>query len=112
MIDPQRTMRLGFARIFRTVRVPSELPTTASSLHLTASKSDRVQFRRISPVAAWIVFCSFCTGTGWILSATHQLNRVGYVIALLLGIAALVVWQRKTQVRWFALRWPRRRFRR
>ena len=33
------------------------------------------------PVALWIVFCAFCSCTGWILSALHQLNAAGYALA-------------------------------
>src|SRR5438105_7495575 len=67
------------------------------------------------PVALWIVFCAFCSGTGWILSALHQLNGAGYVLAFIFGTAAMV-WLRR---RFFPGRmpcwnWPklRRRFRR
>jgi hypothetical protein len=33
---------------------------------------------------------------GWILSACHQLNRAGYIVALALGIAAALVWRRRS----------------
>jgi hypothetical protein len=41
-------------------------------------------------VAAWVVFSSFCSCAGWVLSALHQLNAAGYAAAFLLG--AGVVW--------------------
>ena len=52
---------------------------------------------RISPLAAWIVFCVFCNCVGWILSALHELNTTGYAIAFGTGILALAVWKTKTK---------------
>ena len=43
-------------------------------------------------VVLWIVFCAFCTCTGWVLSALHQLNAQGYAVAFLLGIMLLLPW--------------------
>ena len=40
-------------------------------------------------VAVWVVFSSFCTCAGWVLSAVHQLNVAGYAVAFLLGLAAV-----------------------
>src|SRR5262245_11086125 len=40
-------------------------------------------------VAAWVVFSSYCSCTGWVLSALHQLNRAGYTVAFLCGVAAI-----------------------
>ena len=45
----------------------------------------------------WILLSTLLVSAGWILSALHQLNRLGYgVVFALAGIAA-VFWQRKTQ---------------
>jgi hypothetical protein len=65
----------------------------------------------------WILLSILLVSAGWILSALHQLNRIGYgVVFALAGIAA-VFWQRKTQ--WRPLKNPaqlfqkfRRRFKR
>jgi hypothetical protein len=32
-------------------------------------------------VVGWIFFCGYCNATGWLLSALHQLNALGYAIA-------------------------------
>ena len=36
-----------------------------------------------------MVFSSFCTCAGWVLSAVHQLNVAGYAVTFLLGLAAV-----------------------
>src|SRR5260370_26600698 len=46
------------------------------------------------PVALWILFCAYCNLAGWVLSALHQLNAMGYVAAFL-PAAALLPWLRK-----------------
>ena len=66
-------------------------------------------------VAAWIVFCSFCSCAGWVLSALHQLNAAGYAVGFLLGLGT--VWALRARlfpggVRGWNLRKGRRRFRR
>src|ERR1043166_8401927 len=40
-------------------------------------------------VAAWVVFSSFCSCAGWVLSSLHQLNRAGYAVALLSGLVSV-----------------------
>lgn len=57
---------------------------------------------RVSPLAAWIVFCAFCNCAGWILSAFHALNTAGYAITFGLGILAVVVWKAKTKAVFFS----------
>jgi hypothetical protein len=47
-------------------------------------------------VAGWIIFCVYCNMAGWVLSAFHRLNAAGYTVAFLAGMAALVVWWRRT----------------
>jgi len=66
-------------------------------------------------LAAWIILCAFCSCTGWILSALHRLNAVGYAIAFGLGFAALITWRHRIfpeHFRPFSLARFRRRFRR
>jgi hypothetical protein len=56
----------------------------------------------------WIFFSTLLVSAGWILSALHQLNRLGYgVIFALAGIAA-IFWQRKTK--WRPLKNPAQLF--
>ena len=55
----------------------------------------RLSTRTPWPIGAWIVFCAFCNAAGWLLSAFHQLNRGGYAVMFLLGLAALVILRRK-----------------
>ena len=47
-------------------------------------------------VAIWICFCAFLNAAGWTLSAIHQLNAGGYAVALLVWLAALLIWWGKT----------------
>src|SRR5512143_1234230 len=42
------------------------------------------------PVAWWILFCAFCNCAGWVLSAIHQLNAGGYLIAFALAAVAII----------------------
>lgn len=42
-------------------------------------------------VAAWILSCAFCNAIGWILSALHQLNIVGYTVAFVGAVAFILV---------------------
>ena len=65
--------------------------------------------------ALWICLCAFLNCAGWVLSACHALNPVGYVIAFVLGIAVAVVWGNRAgwKIHWtLAWRKLRRRFRR
>jgi hypothetical protein len=57
---------------------------------------------RISPAAIWVIFCAFCNFIGWVLSAFHQLNAVGYVVAFALALPAFALWKRKNQTVIFA----------
>lgn len=45
-------------------------------------------------VRIWILLSTLLVSAGWILSALHQLNRVGYLAAFLLPIIAGFFWQR------------------
>jgi len=66
-------------------------------------------------VLLWVWFCAYLNCAGWALSAIHELNARGYVVALLIWFSAVCVWRRRTsleilpRVRW---RKFRRRFRR
>lgn len=40
-------------------------------------------------VAVWLVFSSFCSFAGWVLSSLRQLNGAGYAVTFLLGLAAV-----------------------
>lgn len=62
----------------------------------------------------WIWLCAGLNGAGWALSAIHRLTPVGYAVALLAGLAALMVWWRKTpEATPLPVRWHKfhRRFR-
>ena len=66
-------------------------------------------------IAIWIWCCAYLTLAGWALSALHELNAAGYIIALLIGFAALLAWRKKTsEIFPPRVHWPkiRRRFRR
>ncbi len=66
-------------------------------------------------MAVWIVFSTFCSCTGWVLSALHQLNAAGYAAALVAGLATVWVFRHKLfpqGVRFWNLRKARRRVRR
>src|SRR5690349_18113455 len=64
---------------------------------------------------AWILVCVFCNCAGWILSAFHQLNVIGYATTIGLSVGFVFIF--RTQI--FPASWPgskinrfRRRFRR
>ena len=52
-----------------------------------------------SPVAIWIWFCAYLNCVGWTLSALHQLNKTGYVIAFVAGLAVVWIWKKKAGAR-------------
>jgi hypothetical protein len=63
----------------------------------------------------WLCWCVFFNCVGWILSAAHELNFIGYALAACFGIAALMVWQKNASAKRFQkIHLPklRRRFRR
>jgi hypothetical protein len=45
--------------------------------------------------AIWICGCAYLICAGWLLSALHQLNPVGYALALLPGIFLALAWLKK-----------------
>src|SRR3954471_16962233 len=55
----------------------------------------------LSPVVIWIWFCAYLNAAGWILSATHELNKTGYAVAFGVGLAGWLVWRRQTKAPWF-----------
>jgi hypothetical protein len=50
-------------------------------------------------VRFWILLSTLLVGAGWILSALHQLNRIGYATVFLLAGAAFFFWRQKTKWR-------------
>ncbi|HEV2692221.1 MAG TPA: hypothetical protein VG347_04940 [Verrucomicrobiae bacterium] len=49
-----------------------------------------------SPVVIWIWLCAYLNAAGWILSATHQLNKAGYLVVFIAGLAVWLTCQRQT----------------
>src|ERR1700729_1152621 len=47
-------------------------------------------------VRLWILLSTLLVSAGWVLSALHQLNRIGYGAVFALAGTAAVFWQRKT----------------
>lgn len=66
-------------------------------------------------VALWVCLCTFLSCAGWLLSALHALNRIGYLVLFGGAAVTLLLWQRRTgfkvipSIKWAKLR---RRFRR
>lgn len=90
---------------------PARLETkdAANSRKLIARTS------RNSPawVAAWVVFSSFYSCTGWVLSGLHKLDAAGYAVAFLAGLAMVWLLRARLFPRNFGgwnLRKQRRRF--
>ena len=66
-------------------------------------------------VFLWLWWCVYFNCAGWILSAAHELNVFGYALAVFFGLAALLIWRKKTAAKNFPrahLPKFRRRFRR
>jgi hypothetical protein len=66
-------------------------------------------------ITAVLLCCAYVSAAGWLLSALHELNAAGYLIALLIGVAAFGVWRAKNPIHrpWrISLHRVRRRFRR
>ncbi len=62
------------------------------------------------PLVAWLLFCAFCTGAGWILSWLHALDAAGYSAAFALGLAVVLLLWRCVRVHLADWRlWQRRR---
>src|ERR1700680_2464061 len=59
-------------------------------------------------ITGWIVLCAFCTCTGWVLSACHQLNARGYAVAFSLAAVAAVLLRRRLFTGGFP-RWKKRK---
>jgi hypothetical protein len=66
-------------------------------------------------ILIWVWICAYLNCVGWTLSALHQLNAVGYMVALLIGFVAFGAWWKQTsgriipRISWRKLK---RRFRR
>jgi len=52
-------------------------------------------------ILIWVWFCAYLNCVGWTLSALHQLNAAGYLVALLIGFVAFVAWWKQTSGRIF-----------
>jgi len=66
-------------------------------------------------VLLWVWFCAYLNCAGWVLSAIHELNVSGYVIALLIWFIGVGVWRKKTSAQFLphtCWRKIRRRFQR
>src|SRR5712671_7416321 len=61
-------------------------------------------------VLLWVWFCAYLNCAGWALSALHQLNAGGYAVALLPGLAAFLIWWRKSSHDHFCFQKFRHRF--
>jgi len=48
-------------------------------------------------VKAWILISALAVGSGWILSAFHELNRAGYVVVFALAAVAGIWWLRESK---------------
>jgi len=64
------------------------------------------------PLACWLFLCVFLNCDGWLLSAVHQLNAIGYLVSFVLGAAAFVYFFRRQGVRSRSLPQVMSRFRR
>jgi hypothetical protein len=49
-------------------------------------------------VLLWVWFCAYLNCAGWTLSVLHQLNAVGYSVALLLWFVTFCIWKQKNSV--------------
>src|SRR6266851_7522498 len=47
------------------------------------------------PLIAWILFCVFCNCAGWILSAFHRLNPIGYATAFVLSASLMFIFRHR-----------------
>jgi hypothetical protein len=50
-------------------------------------------------ILIWVWFCAYLNCVGWTLSALHQLNATGYLVALLIGFVAFVAWWKQASRR-------------
>ena len=53
----------------------------------------------LNAVRLWILFSALLVSAGWILSALHQLNRVGYGVFFAIAGIAFIFWLKKTRLR-------------
>jgi hypothetical protein len=60
----------------------------------------------------WMLFAVFCQCAGWGLSAIHQLNAAGYIVAFVLFFVAAAVWMRRAFPGMAKPFFPKHRFRR
>jgi hypothetical protein len=82
-------------------------PALATNIFLFMKMHNLLDTRRRSnsflnvlfAIRIWILLSTLVVSAGWILSAFHQLNGIGYAISFALAAIAFVVWQRQTQWR-------------
>jgi hypothetical protein len=55
----------------------------------------------LTMVRIWILFSALLVGGGWILSALHQLNRIGYGMLIALAGMAAIIWRLKKHLCFF-----------
>src|SRR5258706_8259428 len=53
------------------------------------------QRNSVSLVGGWACLCAFLNATGWLLSALHALNRLGYAVAFLAVAFAVVIFRKQ-----------------
>jgi hypothetical protein len=51
----------------------------------------------LNVVRIWILLSTLLVCSGWVLSAFHELNRIGYAVVFALAAAISIVWQRKAK---------------
>lgn len=51
----------------------------------------------LNVVRIWILLSTLLVASGWVLSAFHELNPIGYGVVFFLAIVAFIFWQRKTK---------------
>lgn len=71
-------------------------PIIPSTIRTGASKNPTIM---PAAILIWVWFCAYLNCVGWTLSALHQLNAAGYMVALLIGFIAFVAWWKQTSGR-------------
>jgi hypothetical protein len=70
--------------------------------------SPQPKLPRVRGVTLWLIFCAFCTATGWLLSLIGSLNAAGYAVVFGAGAIAGGIWMRRQGLQWPApVRWAK-----
>ena len=84
----------------------------SKSQAVVPSETKLIHRPRLNAAAAWVVFCAFCSFTGWVLSLARLLNALGYLLAFGAAIIAVFIWRSIAKVRLLPLscfsKWRRR----